>query len=63
MCENIHHKISKKLKNMLQIFIKMSCAHTNIYIDICIYYVIRKHKIECGKQYDMQCCSEYTRNM
>ena len=27
------------------------------------YYVIRKHKIECVKQYDMQYCSEYTRNM
>ena len=27
MCENVHHKISKKLKNMLQIFIKLLCTY------------------------------------
>ena len=68
MCENIHCEICKKLKNMLNIFIKISCSHTNIHIDICIchrytYYVIRKYKIEFVRQHDMQCCSECTRTI
>ena len=39
LCENIHCEICKKLKNMLKIFIKISCSHTNIYIDICIHVI------------------------
>ena len=65
LCENIHREICKKLKNMLKIFIKISFSHTNIYIDRYMQtchgytsYVIRKHKIEFVRKYDMQCCSE-----
>ena len=50
MCENIHCEICKKLKNMLNIFIKLSCSHTNIYIDICIHvidiYILCHKKIQ-----------------
>ena len=54
---------------MLKISIKVSFSHTNIYIDnmhTCYRYtsdVIRKHKIEFVRQYDMQYCSESTRNI
>ena len=39
MCQNSQCEICKKLKNMLKIFIKISCSHTNIYIDICIHVI------------------------
>ena len=56
------------MKDMLKISIKISFSHTNIYIDMhtCYRYtsyVIRKLKVEFVRQYDMQCCSESTRNI
>ena len=39
LCENIHCEICKKLKNMLKIFMKISCSHTNIYKDIFIHVI------------------------
>ena len=34
LCKNIKCEICIKLKNILKIFLKISCSHTNIYIDI-----------------------------
>ena len=39
LCKNIKCEICNKLKNILKIFIKMSCSHTNIYIDISIHVI------------------------
>ena len=41
LCENIHCKICKHLTDILQISIKISFLHTNIYIyiDICIHVI------------------------
>ena len=67
LCEHIHCGICKKLKNMLKISIKISFSHTKIYnryMHTCnryTFYVIRKHKVEFVRQYDMQYCSESTR--
>ena len=39
LCKNIKCEICNKLKNIMKIFLKIPCSHTNIYIDISIHVI------------------------
>ena len=53
LCKNIKCEICNKLKNILKIFIKISCSHTNIYIHISIHVI---DMILCHRKTQNQIC-------